>query len=227
MFIAVLITVLSIHQLTAQTNPSGWFFLSHAQKITGKWSYMTDVQLRSSSSFKYLQNVLIRPGLLYQLTEQQSIGMGYTYFAAWDQSEVPYTFEPENRIFEQYAHKFDSKRFKLNNRFRLEQRFIQTTNGNIFAQRFRHQLQARFFITADENFKKGLYINLQNEIFLNVQHKDKINKNVLDQNRPYAGIGYALNDKIEMEAGFYYRFQIEADARKKENIIQLMLITNL
>ncbi len=53
---------------------------------------------------------------------------------------------------------------KLNNRFRLEQRFIQTTNENIFAQRFRYQLQARFFITADETFKKGRYINLQNEI---------------------------------------------------------------
>ncbi len=35
------------------------------------------------------------------------------------------------------------------------------------------------------------------KFYLNVQNKDKINKNFLDQNRPYAGIGYTLHDKIK------------------------------
>ncbi len=100
-------------------------FLSHTQKLKGKWSYMTDVQVRSNPQFKYLQNVLLRPGLLYRLTDQQSVGIGYTHFATWDRSERPYTFEPENRIVEQYVYTSKAGRLVLNNRLRFEQRFIQ------------------------------------------------------------------------------------------------------
>ena len=188
---------------------------------------MTDVQLRSSSQFKYLQNVLVRPGLLYALTDQQSVGAGYTYFATWEQAEAVETFVPENRIFEQYTHELKKGRLKINNRFRLEQRFIQKTDGDVFAQRFRHQLQARFRLTADSEFKNGLYVNIQNEIFLNVQNQNNINNHFFDQNRPYLGMGYRISKKLEIELGYYHRYQIKEASRLKENVFQLMVITNL
>jgi hypothetical protein len=206
---------------------SGWFFLSHTQKLTGKWSYMMDVQLRSSTQFKYLQNVLVRPGLLYQLTDQQSVGVGYTYFVTWDRSEGTETFEPENRIFEQYIHRLKIGRLIVNNRFRLEQRFIQNEENNVFSQRIRHQLQARFHLNSDKEFENGLYINLQNEIFLNVQNQDKVNDHFFDQNRPYLGLGYRINKKLEIELGYYHRYQIKEDSRLNENIFQLMVVTDL
>ncbi len=212
----------------AQTSETaGWFFLSHSQKLAKKWSYMTDVQLRSSPEFKFFQNILLRPGLLYHITDKQSVGIGYTYFATWDHNESPRTFEPENRIFEQYTLELEFGRLKLNNRFRLEQRFIQKTDENVFAQRFRHQVQAKFRLNADTAFKKGWYLNLQNEIFLNIQNKEKLNNNFFDQNRPYAGIGYRFTKKIETELGYYHRYQLEKDSRKREPIVQLMFITNL
>ena len=223
-----LCVLLSSNSLTAQTSETaGWFFLSHSQKLAKKWSYTTDVQLRSSPGFKFFQNILIRPGLLYHITEKQSVGMGYTYFATWDHNETPRTFEPENRIFEQYTLELEFGRLKLNNRFRLEQRFIQQTDEHVFAQRFRHQVQAKIRLNADTAFKKGLYLNLQNEIFLNIQNKEKLNDNFFDQNRPYAGIGYRFTKKIETELGYYHRYQLEKDSRKREPIVQFMLITNL
>ncbi len=66
-----------------------------------------------------------------------------------------------------------------------------------------------------------------NEIFLNIQNKEKLNNNFFDQNRPYAGIGYRITRKIETELGYYHRYQLEKDSRKREAIVQLMLITNL
>jgi long-subunit fatty acid transport protein len=217
--------IFAVH-LQAQTNEaSGWFFLSHTQKLADKWSYMTDVQIRSSSHFKYLQNILLRPGLLYQLTDQQSLGIGYTYFATWDRSEMPCTFEPESRIFEQYVYKSKGGRLALNNRLRFEQRFIQKTEATIFARRLRYQIQARFQLTCDSEFATGLYVNLQNEIFLNVQNQDEINNHFFDQNRLYLGMGYRVIKEFEVELGYYYRYQILEDSRLNENIIQLMIIT--
>ena len=188
---------------------------------------MTDVQLRSSPDFKFFQNILLRLGLLYNITDKQSAGIGYTYFATWDYNESPRTFEPENRIFEQYILQLEFGRLMLNNRLRLEQRFIQKRDGSVFAQRFRHQLQAKFRLNADTDFNRGLYLNLQNELFLNIQHKEKLNNNFLDQNRPYAGIGFRFTKKIETELGYYHRYQLEKDSRKREPIIQCMLISNL
>ena len=220
--------LLSAKSITAQTSETaGWFFLSHSQKLDKKWSYTTDVQLRSSPGFKFFQNILVRPGVLYQLTDKQSVGMGYTYFATWDHNELPRTFEPENRIFEQYTLELEFGRLKLNNRFRLEQRFIRKTDENVFAQRFRHQVQAKIRLNADSAFNNGWYLSLQNEIFLNIQNKEKLNGNFFDQNRPYAAMGYRFSKKIETEIGYYHRYQLEKDSRKREPIVQLMVITNL
>jgi hypothetical protein len=227
--IALLILALSFSiQLHAQPNEvSSWFFLSHTQKLNDKWSYMTDVQLRSSSQFIYLQNVLVRPGVLYKLTDQQSLGVGYTFFATWDRSEMPYSYERDNRIFEQYVHKTTVGRLTLNNRFRIEQRCIQKSEATVFSQRIRHQIQIRFQLLNDPEFKNGLYINIQNEIFLNIQNRDEINNHFFDQNRPYLGFGYRIDKKFEVELGYYHRYQIKEDSRLRENIIQLMVNTDL
>ena len=224
----IIIFASPVKGMVAQTSEiAGWFFLSHSQKLVKKWSYMTDIQLRSSPGFKYLQNILLRPGLLYKITDNHSVGIGYTYFASWDNNKSPHTFDPENRIFEQYILELELGRLMLNNRFRLEQRFIQKTGENVFAQRFRHQVQAKFRLNSDIAFKKGWYLKLQNEIFLNIQNKENTNNNFFDQNRPYIALGYRFTKKIETEIGYYHRYQLQEDSRKNDPVIQLMVITDL
>ncbi len=100
------------------------------------------------------------------------------------------------------------------------------TEATIFAQRIRHQIQARFQLTGDLEFATGLYVNLQNEIFLNVQNQDQINDHFFDQNRIYLGIGYRVIKEFEVEFGYYYRYQIKDDSRLNENIIQFMIISD-
>ena len=103
LFLTIFITVFLSRLVVAQQDESsGWFFLSHSQKINTNWSYITDVQLRTIPTFRNLKNVLVRPGLIYHMDDQHAIGLGYTYFATWDKTKSPHTFEPENRIFEQY-----------------------------------------------------------------------------------------------------------------------------
>ena len=209
------------------TETAGWFFLSHAQELNKKWSYITDVQLRSSAGFAHVQNILFRPGLLYNLTDNQTVGIGYTFFGTWDRNEMPHTFEPEHRIFEQYIVDIEKGRLALSNRFRLEQRFIQQSSGNVFAQRFRHQVQLKVRLATDSAFNKGSFLKLQNEVFLNIQNKQHLNGNFFDQTRPYAALGYRFTKKLEAELGWYYRVQLEADGTKKESIVQLLITTDL
>ncbi len=64
-------------------------------------------------------------------------------------------------------------------------------------------------LTKTPEFSKGWYAGIQNEVFLNAQNKENINDSFFDQNRVYAGLGYRFSKKIDLEAGYMYRYQVE------------------
>ena len=68
---------------------------------------------------------------------------------------------------------------------------------------------------------------MQNEIFLNVQNKDKINNSLFDQNRVYAALGYRFSPKIDVGAGYMNQSTNGATNDVSNNIVQLALYTRL
>ena len=66
------------------------------------------------------------------------------------------------------------------NRFRLEQRFIETNTTNIFSQRLRYFARAviPFQKQVTNKFSKGAFFALQEEIFLNLQNKELLNNKI-------------------------------------------------
>ena len=205
---------------------NGWLFWSHQQKLSERWQFSADVQVRSADKLDYINTLLIRPGIGYKLTDNQTLTFGYTYFGTWETEHDSKIYEPENRIFEQYQVENEIQRTELTNRFRYEQRFISQQNGNVFAQRFRYYINAQIPLFVNPLFTKGLYLAVQNELFLNVQGKDKINNHFFDQNRIYAGPGYRLNEKTDLEAGYMYRYQIDKETNLQNNILQISLKTS-
>ena len=205
---------------------NGWLFWSHQQKLSKHWQISSDAQVRSADQAKYVSNLLLRAGLGYVLSDKQTILLGYTYFGSWEKENGDFQYEPENRIYQQYQLENKLFRIEITNRLRYEQRFIKKTDHNVFAQRFRHYIQLQIPIMTDAEFKKGIYISIQNEIFLNVQGRNKINHNLYDQNRVYLGIGYRLSKELEIETGYLFRYQIEENENVRNNIFQLLLRTS-
>ena len=70
-----------------KTEYAGWLFLSHEHKLSEKWSLSADIQLRSADEFSYLQNLLIRPGINYNLIKKQTVSLGYCFYGTWDVSK--------------------------------------------------------------------------------------------------------------------------------------------
>lgn len=207
-FILFFSVLLHPAQAQTKTENAGWLYLSTEKKLIGKWGLSADVQLRSANHLDYLMVLLLRPGIVYNITEKQSATLGYTYFATWEREESKKTFTPEHRIWEQYQVEGMIGKTEMTNRFRLEQRFIQQ-DEDVFAQRFRYYIKAQVPLATDKEFTKGWYVGLQNELFLNVQNKEKINNDFFDQNRLYGALGYRLSRKCDLEAGYLYRYQIQ------------------
>ncbi|MFD0793526.1 DUF2490 domain-containing protein [Mucilaginibacter litoreus] len=227
----LLIALLTPFKLLAQENRiSGWAALFHTQRFSPKWGMSFDAQFRSADQLDYLQNILLRPSVNYYFDGNKMAALGYAYITANGRTATgEKTFRPESRIWEQLIiNQKLSKTTTLQHRFRLEQRFLgNTTNKNdhYFAQRFRYFARAVVPFKKDSVFNKGAYIGLQNEVFLNVHNKKKVNTHFFDQNRAYVALGYRLHKKADIEFGYLNQYIKQAEAYVLNHVVQAAIYT--
>ncbi|MCC8410953.1 DUF2490 domain-containing protein [Mucilaginibacter sp. UR6-1] len=233
-FTLLILMCLGYGKLFAQNSQftvwGAWF---HTQKLSEHWGYAFDGQLRSADKVDYLRNILLRPSVAYYFNKNQFANLGYTYVTTYGRTlDGEKTFRPESRIFEQFTqgHKI-SKSVQVSHRFRLEQRYLGDSaddrDDNYFAQRFRYFIRAVIPMQRDSNFSKGTFIALQNEVFLNVQNKDKVNTHFFDQNRAYVAFGYRFSKKFDMEVGYLNQYTKAASSGTSNNVVQMVFYTRL
>lgn len=209
----------------AQTNETqGWFFITHQQKLSSKFDLLGDAQLRTANKFDYLNTLLLRSALSYNFNKKHSAALGYAYKGDWEHELEGTAYTLENRIYQQYLYNFKIHRTELSARARLEQRWIKEESTR-FSQRARAFISAQIPLVADTGFTHGLYAGIQNELFFNVQHKERVNHSLFDQNRSFVSVGYRWSKKIDTELGYMHWFQKEMDGDFRRNILQLMITT--
>lgn len=230
LFFLLLVLCFTGTTVNAQTSSqnSGWLFLLNNTKINKKWGTHLDVQVRSSDNWSNVRNFLFRPGITYFINDKNDITLGYllseTHNLTDDLGEHKLT---EHRIWQQYIHKHKISTINVSHRFRLEQRFVEKIrNEDVFAQRLRYFV--RFIIPLKKevkNFEKGLFAALQNELFFNIQHKNKLSGHFFDQNRAYAAVGYRFSKKFDLEAGYLNQAVKGRTSNSINNVIQLAVYT--
>ncbi|OOQ58221.1 DUF2490 domain-containing protein [Mucilaginibacter pedocola] len=230
--LSLLFTLLAPCKLLAQDNQfSGWAALFHTQRFSQHWGMSFDGQFRSADQFDYLRNILLRPSVNYYFANNKIGALGYAYVTANGRTGTgAHTFRSESRIWEQfiYNHKI-SRNATLQHRLRLEQRFLgntsATANDSYFAQRFRYFARAVIPFKSDSVFTKGPFFALQNEVFLNVQNKNKVNKHFFDQNRAYGAIGFRFSKKFDAEVGYLNQYTKQATAYTVNHVVQTAFYT--
>lgn len=222
--------------LLAQTkiSNSGWFVLNNASKISNKFSVSIDVQLRTEDHWSYLKQTEVSTGVSYNLRASQDIGAGVSIQASRP-DQLSSAQVNDLRIFEQYTLRHSLGSIGILHRFRLEQRFIESVmkndgneHENIFAQRLRYRLRLiEPIIKQTGDFNKGPFVVLQNEVFLNVQNRKKLNGGLFDQNRLLLAGGYRVSKKLDIEAGYLNAFILGSKIDNVNHIFQFALMTRL
>ncbi|MEJ7557158.1 MAG: DUF2490 domain-containing protein [Pedobacter sp.] len=208
----------TVHQNT------GWLFLMNSTKFNDKWGAHFDLQVRSSDEFQSVRNLLIRPGVTYFFNSSNNLTLGYLFTQTYTPGATPIT---ENRAWEQFIHTHKIKSVNVSHRFRLEQRFIEKIAADdVFAQRLRYFVRFLIPLKRDAKvFEKGFFGAVQNEVFFNIQNKDVINNNLFDQNRAYLALGYRLQKKIDIEAGYMNQAVKGLSGHTNNNILQVAVYT--
>ncbi|MCX2576002.1 DUF2490 domain-containing protein [Pedobacter sandarakinus] len=216
-------------KLSAQTQyqNSGWLFFANNTKFSEKWGLQFDLQIRSADDWEYVRNTLVRPALQYFINKNHNVAVGYL----WQTTQTRLVGSPnhslnEHRIFEQYIYTHKLSSIYTTHRFRVEQRFIERANEDVFSQRFRYFFRLMQPLQKTEgDFSKGAYVALQDEIFLNLQNKAKINNSVFDQNRLYLAAGYRFSKKLDLEVGYLNQAVKNTSNHTNNSIVQLAVYT--
>ena len=191
------------------SNFGNWLIYIGNKKLDSKWNIHNEVQYRSYNIIDDVEQLLIRTGVGYNLSENNNnILLGYGYILSQnyiDDTEDKISIN-EHRIFQQFTTKQTVGRIGLSHRYRFEQRLIEDD----FKMRFRYFLGFNVPLTKKES--NSYYLSAYNEIFLNTQ------SSVFDRNRVYGGLGYKVNKSLRIEAGYLNQF-FEINNRDQFNII--------
>lgn len=207
---------------------SGWGAWFHNQKLSEHWGLSFDAQFRSADKWSYLKNPLLRPGVSYYFAKNKYATVGYLFTGTHRKTATENTFRPEHRTWEQFIYSHKIKTAPVSHRFRLEQRYVGSlgTNEAFFAQRFRYFVRGIVPVQKPAaDFTQGTFVALQNEVFANVQNKDKTNKSVFDQNRGYLALGYRFSKMVDVEAGYLNQYINQVETNTMNHVLQLALYT--
>ena len=196
----------------AQSSDFGnWLIYIGNKKVNSKWNIHNEVQYRNYDAIVDLEQLLLRTGLGYNLSENNhNLLLGYGYilsqnYIADTQNKMDVN---EHRIFQQFTSKQNVGSVSLSHRYRFEQRFVESD----FKMRLRYFLAFKVPILKTETSPTKLYLSAYNEVFLNTE------SDVFDRNRVYGGLGYQLNKNVRIEAGYMSQL-FENSSRDQFNLI--------
>ncbi len=170
--------------------------------LPSKFIAYMEVNPRLADDVTNLDQLLLRPAIGYQLTENLSIWQGYAWVGNFNQAHTPpqSPFFEENRIFQQvnYTHKFSSLKFL--SRTRLEERWIEHADGT--AVRFRQMLRLAYPLPIAPDWALVSY----DEIFINLNTvgvpTGKGPGAGIDQNRFFLGINKTFSQYFNVDMGY-------------------------
>ena len=209
----IAIILLPTLMLAQDSNLGNWLIYIGNKKVNDRWNIHHEVQYRNFNAIGDLEQLLLRTGVGYNLTPgNNNFLLGYGFINSQNfigpDEKVGVN---EHRIFQQFITKQKIAKFRVQHRYRFEQRFIEDTD---FKLRFRYFLAVNYPlpIVMKEGSNRELYLSAYNEIFLNSEG------NIFDRNRLYGGLGYRLNKIVRFELGYMNQFFSGAD-RDQINII--------
>lgn len=187
----------SLLSLTASAQPSNlgnWLIFFGDKKIDKKWNWHHEVQYRNFNLLGDTEQLLLRTGIGYNLTENNNnihLGYAFIYSEPYVGDGDEKTNFNEHRIYQQFITRQSAGRFSWQHRYRFEQRIFEDD----FRLRLRYFLSVNVALNNPVMQDKTLYLSTYNEIFANTK------QTIFDRNRLYAGLGYRFSPKLRTEIG--------------------------
>lgn len=212
-------------------NNNGWFMYVGNHKLSDKWGLHLEAQWRRYRMILDNQQLLLRGGINYYLNAQVTFTAGYCYVITYPYGAfAAKAMYPENRIWEQLNLKTGIAAVEIINRFRLEQRYVNTPvlrgteyvpGDAIYANRIRWMNRYSVPFKGRTIEDCSFYMSLYDEIFINFG--ENVGYNIFDQNRAYLAVGYKVPKLGRLEIGYLNQLIFRGDGIRIEQNHTLQL----
>lgn len=177
--------------------------------ITEHWSVQGELDLRFTDLKTSREQLIVRPMVLYKMSNSLVVGGGYTFVETNTYLE---NLRPINRqeynILQQllWSHKIPKSNFS--HRIRLEERFIDkivieennpVLDGTSYITRFRYRGTLLIPIMTLKNAVNLSFVTYD-ELFVKLNNGKSING--LEQNWLFVGLNLKLNEKCSIQSGY-------------------------
>jgi hypothetical protein len=202
------VTINSRSQEVVHNQTLYWLYYSNQLYFTPKVYWVNNIDNRrfinpdKENQLIYHTRLHFKTGK-WDLAGGVSLSSIYTQIPANKSTHVATEFRP---VIEA-THEFPIGKIYLQNRVRLDNRFLETrTQQSVldtfnYVLRFRYRIQMRIPFLKDKDGNTVLQVRLSDEIMFN--HKE----NIFDQNRIYGTLDYNVNKNFTLEAGYIYIYQ--------------------
>ena len=198
-------------------------------KLPNRFLAYMEVNPRIGDDVTNIDQLLLRPALGYQLTDNISIWQGYGWVGNFNQKHTPPQdpFFMENRIFQQVIYTDTFSSFKFMSRTRMEERFIQNAGGT--ALRFRQMFKVSYPLPKAPEWSLVAY----DEIFMNLNsvdtYRDASNGGHgpgagIDQNRFFLGMNKKFNQYFNVDIGYQNQMLNNRTKEGNANLINHILL---
>nr|WP_299339709.1 DUF2490 domain-containing protein [Allomuricauda sp.] len=168
-----------------------WFILYADSKLSGQWRIPTIGIIRYHDIFDNREFSFLSSGLSYKNNNNCSYTIGFAYLNAVSNEEsISETQTRQYWVFESFTIKHQLRSSRIDQRLRLESRWISNASQTNFTNRVRYRFQYL------KPIHKRIYLKFFDEIFVNV---DTVGFN---QNRLYLGMGQHISNSISLDLGY-------------------------
>jgi hypothetical protein len=201
--------------------------------LPNKFIAYMEVNTRIGDDVTNIDQLLLRPAIGYQLTDNWSIWQGYAWVGNFNQKptpQIPSNFVGENRIWQQATYTRNFESFKFMARTRMEERWIDHTSGT--ALRFRQMFKLTYPLPMAPDWALVGF----DEIFITLNSVDSYDsvKNGsskgpgagIDQNRLFLGINKTFTSWLNVDLGYQNQMINNRILEGNANLINHILMIN-
>ena len=205
----------------ADESTGAWLILSLSDRLPSsagqsRWRYWLDAQARYPDFGNDINELLIRPGIGYDVSPNVSVFVGYARFRSHTAADTTVT---EDRFWQHLAWRFrrwDSA--SLSMRFRLEQRSLSTGDDTGLLMRYQLKYRRKLSHGGSTEFVASI------EPFFDLRDTDYGADAGLSQNRAYLGFGWRLGDKSSVDLGYQNQyFFVDSGRDRSVNLAMIAL----
>jgi hypothetical protein len=201
--LVLLLIAPALGQNVVDHNLNGWgmYFGDHPIGQS-RWGAHLEGQWRRHDAFNRWQQLLLRPGVNYEVSKLLLLTGGYAFINSYRYGDYPTLAKatPEHRIWEQALLRYKTRKVSWTTRLRFENRFIGVRDAAGNLNNYRYENRFRAWQRATVPLSRKYYLTGYDEIWFYV--KPYVSASALDQNRAYVALGRRFGPAWEFEAGY-------------------------